>query len=248
MRRPPALGMLTVGYSPGTDIFLGQVRGAARRLGVRVEERHVEAEEEAAIEGVLDLADIADSVLIGHPVPQELDFDALMGAMPHDRDVEGLHPANLGRLISGEVLVVPPTPAACLELLDREVRDLRGSEVVIVNHSPILGRPLSVLLLRRDCTVTVCHVHTRDLRDHTRGADVIVTGAGVPSLIGAGMVKAGAVVIDVGMNRVGGRVCGDVDTASVLDVASAVTPVPGGVGPVTVSMLMRNLVRMAIRN
>ncbi len=210
-----------------------------------------EYDPEPETDAVMETLDIAvretSGILVGHPLPEGLDFHRIIEAIPPERDIEGLNPANLGLIISGETMVLPPTPAAVMEIVSRTETELKGSEVVIVNHSPILGRPLAVMMLREDATVTVCHVFTGDLSDHTRRADVLVVGAGVPGLITQKHVKPGAVVVDVGMNRVDGRVCGDVDAEGVLEVAGAVTPVPGGVGPVTVAMLMRNLVDLATR-
>lgn len=242
--RVPVLGVLVAGGTEGTGIYLRQIEGAAGRLGVEL--RLYVTDPGGDPLATLDrAASETDGVLIDHPLPDGLSFEDLVLALPPERDVEGLNPCSLGRIVSGEPAVIPPTPAAVLEVVEHVGLDLRGTEAVIVNHTPILGRPLSVLLLRGDATVTVCHVHTRDLAAHTRRADLLVVGAGVPGLIGPEMVTPGAVVVDVGMNRVDGRVCGDVLTGEVLDVASRVTPVPGGIGPITVAMLMRNLIRLA---
>jgi len=247
LTEPPVLGILRSGSSEGTRIYLRQIAGAAKRIGTEVIEYDPEPEIDTVL-GVLDeAARDCSGILVGHPLPDGLDFHRIIGTIPPTKDVEGLDPANLGLIISGEPGVLPPTPAAVMEIVSRSGVDLKGAEVVIVNHSPILGRPLAVMMLRENATVSVCHIFTDDLPSHTGRADVLVVGAGVPGLITSDMVKPGALVIDVGMNRTDDKVCGDVDTENVLEIASAVTPVPGGVGPVTVAMLMRNLVELATR-
>jgi len=245
--KAPVLGILRPGVTEGTRIYLRQIAGAAKRIGAEVTEYDPEPDIDSVLRELEEVARSSSGILVGHPLPEGLDFHRIIEAIPPHRDVEGLHPANLGLIISGEPRVLPPTPAAVLELVSRAGADLKGAEVVIVNHSSILGRPLSVMMLRANATISVCHVFTGDLAAHTRKADVLVVGAGVPGLIGSDMVKTGAVVVDVGMNRVDGKVCGDVVTDDVLSVSSSVTPVPGGVGPVTVAMLMRNLVELASR-
>ncbi|MGH7310630.1 MAG: bifunctional 5,10-methylenetetrahydrofolate dehydrogenase/5,10-methenyltetrahydrofolate cyclohydrolase, partial [Candidatus Rokuibacteriota bacterium] len=169
-------------------------------------------------------------------------------AIAPDKDVDGLTPANLGRLLAGEPGLVPCTPAGCLEILDHYGAELKGAEAVVVGRSRLVGKPLAQLLLARHATVTTCHTRTRDLTEHTRRADVLCVAAGRPATITGDMVKPGAWVIDVGINRLPtGKLVGDVDFASVAARAHAVTPVPGGVGPMTVAMLMKNTLRAAER-
>ena len=162
------------------------------------------------------------------------------------KDVDGIHPANLGALLAGEPTLIPCTPFGIIELLDSYGIAIGGKEAVVIGRSNIVGKPVSVLLTERNATVTVCHSKTKGLGSHTRRADILVVAVGKPNLIKVGMVKAGAVVIDVGTNRVGGKLVGDVDFENVRKKAGFITPVPGGVGPMTVAMLMKNTLSACI--
>jgi len=185
-------------------------------------------------------------VLLQLPLPQGLDEDEAIEAIDPAKDVDGLHPVNLGRLLAGAPRAVPCTPAGCLEILDQHGVELRGADAVVVGRSRLVGKPLAQLLLARHATVTMCHTRTRDLAAHCRRADVLCVAAGRPGVVTGEMVKDGAVVIDVGVNRLDtGKVVGDVDFASVSPRARAITPVPGGVGPTTIAMLMRNTLQAA---
>jgi methylenetetrahydrofolate dehydrogenase (NADP+)/methenyltetrahydrofolate cyclohydrolase len=187
-------------------------------------------------------------ILLQLPLPAGLDEAEAIGAISAEKDVDGLTPANLGRLLAGEPTLVPCTPAGCVEILDHYGAELKGAEAVVVGRSRLVGKPLAQLLLARHATVTMCHTRTRDLADHTRRADVLCVAAGRPGTITGDMVKPGAWVIDVGINRLDtGKLVGDVDFASVSPRVHAITPVPGGVGPMTVAMLMRNTLRAATR-
>ncbi|HEV7465005.1 MAG TPA: bifunctional 5,10-methylenetetrahydrofolate dehydrogenase/5,10-methenyltetrahydrofolate cyclohydrolase, partial [Candidatus Dormibacteraeota bacterium] len=169
----------------------------------------------------------------------------ILDAVAPEKDVDGFHPHNLGLLAEGRPRIAPCTPAGCMELLRRHDVPVRGARAVVVGRSVIVGRPMALLLLGADATVTVCHSRTRDLAAVCREADILVAAVGRPALVDASYVKPGACVIDVGMNRVDGRLVGDVDRASVEPVAGWLTPVPRGVGPMTVAMLMRNAVDLA---
>jgi methylenetetrahydrofolate dehydrogenase (NADP+) / methenyltetrahydrofolate cyclohydrolase len=182
-------------------------------------------------------------ILVQLPLPKHLDERAVLEDVDSAKDVDGFTFANIGRLVENQPLFVPCTPAGILELLDREGIVIQGQQAVVVGRSEIVGKPVSLLLLHRHATVTICHSRTHDLASETRRADILVAAAGRPRLITGEMVKPGAVVIDVGINRIGGRLIGDVDFDSVAAVASALTPVPGGVGPMTVAMLLRNTLR-----
>lgn len=187
-------------------------------------------------------------ILLQLPLPAGLDEDEALAAIAPEKDVDGLHPTNLGRLLAGAPTVVPCTPAGCLEILDHYGADLKGAEAVVVGRSRLVGKPLAQLLLGRHATVTVCHTRTRDLAVHTRRADILCVAAGHPRVITGDMIKDGAWVIDVGINRLPtGELVGDVDFESVSQRAHAVTPVPGGVGPMTVAMLMKNTLAAAAR-
>ena len=185
-------------------------------------------------------------ILLQLPLPDGLDEDEAIDAIAPAKDVDGLHPVNLGRLLAGTPGVVPCTPAGCMEILDQHGVELRGAEAVVIGRSRLVGKPLAQLLLARHATVTTCHTRTRDLGAHCRRADVLCVAAGRAGVVTGDMVKDGVVVIDVGINRLDtGKLVGDVDFASVSPRARAITPVPGGVGPTTIAMLMRNTLRAA---
>lgn len=181
-------------------------------------------------------------ILVQLPLPEHIDEKKVLGAIPPEKDVDCFHPYNIGKLLTGEAGLRPCTPAGILHLLG----DVSGKYCVIVGRSNIVGKPLALMLLQADATVTVCHSKTRDLASYTRQADVLISAVGKPCFITADMVKAGAVVIDVGINRdENGKLCGDVAFEKVAEKASAITPVPGGVGPMTVAMLLKNTVEAA---
>jgi methylenetetrahydrofolate dehydrogenase (NADP+)/methenyltetrahydrofolate cyclohydrolase len=185
-----------------------------------------------------------NGIIMELPLPKGVDRDEVVSAIHPDKDVDGLTPMNLGRLAHGKPRMAPCTPLAVMHILSSQDVALKGTEVAVVNHSIVVGKPLVHMLLAADATVHVAHVFTKDLGAITRGAEALISAVGVPSLIKADMVRNGAVVIDCGMNRTrDGRLVGDVDFEAVRGVASAITPVPGGVGPVTVAMLLENLVK-----
>ena len=187
-------------------------------------------------------------ILLQLPLPAGFDEDAAIAAIAPEKDVDGFHPQNLGRLLAGSPTVLPCTPAGCLEILDHYGAELTGAEAVVVGRSRIVGKPLAQLLLARNATVTLCHTRTRDLAAHTRRADVLCVASGRPGMITGPMVKAGAWVVDVGINRLEtGKLVGDVDFDSASQRAGAITPVPGGVGPMTIAMLLRNTLAAARR-
>lgn len=248
--RPPSLAAVLVGDDAGSLVYLRRKSEAAQRLGIRSETHRLPATAQAADVrakvSALGGDPEVDGILLQLPLPGHLPADELLSAIPPAKDVDGFHPHNLGAGAVGSRALLPCTPQGVLEILDHEKVKLEGAEVCIVNHSKVVGRPLALLLLARNATVTVCHKYTRDLAAHTRRADVLVTATGVPGLIGRDHVKPGAVVIDVGIARdPGGGVRGDVRFDEVREVAAAITPVPGGVGPLTVAMLMRNVVAAA---
>jgi methylenetetrahydrofolate dehydrogenase (NADP+) / methenyltetrahydrofolate cyclohydrolase len=188
------------------------------------------------------------AVLLQLPLPAGLDEDAAIATIVPEKDADGLHPFNLGALLAGKPTLVPCTPAGCLEILDHYGIDLVGAEAVVLGRSRLVGRPLAQLLLARHATVTMCHTRTRDLASHSRRADVLCVAAGKAGVVTGDMVKEGAVVIDVGINRLAsGAIVGDVDFESARQKARAITPVPGGVGPMTVAMLLRNTLLAAQR-
>jgi methylenetetrahydrofolate dehydrogenase (NADP+)/methenyltetrahydrofolate cyclohydrolase len=187
-------------------------------------------------------------VLLQLPLPKGMDEDQAVAAIAPEKDADGLHPTNLGQLLAGKPGAIPCTPAGCIEILDHYGIPIEGAEVVVVGRSRLVGKPLAQLLLARHATVTMCHTRTRDLAGHCRRADILCVAAGRAGVITGDMVRDGAVVIDVGVNRLPtGKVTGDVQFDSVSPKARAITPVPGGVGPMTVAMLMRNTARAARR-
>ena len=188
------------------------------------------------------------AILLQLPLPDGLDEDAAINAIAPAKDVDGLHPFNLGNLLAGKPILVPCTPAGCLEILDHYGIELTGAEAVILGRSRLVGKPLAQLLLGRHATVTMCHTRTRDLAAHTRRADVLCVAAGKAGVVAGDMIKEGAVVIDVGITRLDtGKLVGDVDFESASRRARAITPVPGGVGPMTIAMLLRNTLVAAQR-
>jgi methylenetetrahydrofolate dehydrogenase (NADP+)/methenyltetrahydrofolate cyclohydrolase len=246
--RAPALAVVLAGEDPASRVYVRNKQRACEEAGFLSQQINLpveasQAEVLAAVAG-LNADPGVDAILVQLPLPRQVDEAAVLEAVSPDKDADGFHPLNLGRLMMGRPVFIPCTPAGIVELLVRSGVETRGARVVIVGRSNIVGKPLANLLVqkgaRADATVTVCHTRTRDLARHTREADVLVAAAGSPELITGEMVAPGAVVIDVGMNRVEGRLVGDVHFAQVSEVASAITPVPGGVGPMTVAMLLRN--------
>ena len=246
----PGLGTVLVGDDPGSHWYVNAKHKDSAEIGIesiRVDlpASATQAEVEAAIDELN-----ADPACTGFLVqqPTGLDEFALLSRVDPDKDVDGLHPYNLGKLVLGEAGPLPCTPVGCIELLRRHGVELNGAEVVVVGRGITVGRPLGLLLTRRteNATVTLCHTGTRDLAAHTRKADIVVAAAGVPGIITADMVKPGAALLDVGVSRVDGKIAGDL-AADVWDVAGWVSPNPGGVGPMTRAMLLSNIVDSAER-
>jgi methylenetetrahydrofolate dehydrogenase (NADP+)/methenyltetrahydrofolate cyclohydrolase len=244
----PGLGTVLVGDDPGSHWYVGAKHKDCAEIGIVSMRRDLPATStQAEVEAVIDELN-ADPACTGFLVqqPTGLDEFALLSRVDADKDVDGLHPTNLGKLVLGESGSLPCTPIGCIELLRRHGVELNGAEVVVVGRGLTVGRPLGLLLTRRseNSTVTLCHTGTRDLAAHVRNADVVVAAAGVPGIITADMVKPGAAVLDVGVSRVDGKIAGDV-ADDVWGVADWVSPNPGGVGPMTRAMLLSNIVTMA---
>ena len=257
---PPGLAVVLVGDNPASLSYVAAKERACAACGIRSFPVRLpdDATQERLLAEVARLnADPAvDGILVQLPLPRGLDEQAIIRAIDPAKDVDGFHPVSLGRLVIGLDTFVPCTPAGIVELLLRSGVDPAGKHAVVVGRSNIVGKPVAALLARKarggNATVTLCHTATPDLAAFTRTADILVVAAGRPGTVGAGMVKPGAVVIDVGVNRVpdparasGYRLVGDVDFDAVASVASLVTPVPGGVGPMTIAMLMSNTVKAA---
>jgi methylenetetrahydrofolate dehydrogenase (NADP+)/methenyltetrahydrofolate cyclohydrolase len=244
----PGLGTVLVGDDPGSRWYVAAKHKDCASIGITSIRRDLPATAtQAEVEAVVDELN-ADPACTGFLVqqPTGLDEFALLSRVDPDKDVDGLHPMNLGKLVLGESGPLPCTPVGVIELLRRHGVEIAGAEVVVIGRGLTVGRPLGLLLTRRteNATVTLCHTGTRDLAAHVRNADIVVAAAGVPDLIRGDMVKPGAAVLDVGVSRVDGRIAGDV-AADVADVAGWVSPNPGGVGPMTRAMLLTNVVAIA---
>ena len=256
--RVPGLATLLVGEDPASAIYIGGKQRACAEAGMQGFDRRLPAdatsEQVVAELEALGADEAVSGILMQLPVPEHLDGPALAKLIPPEKDVDGLTPVNAGLLALGLPGLRPCTPLGVLELLDRTGVELEGAEAVVVGRSNLFGKPVAQLLLQRNATVTICHSRTRDLREVCARADVLVAAVGRPRTIGEGFVKPGAVVIDVGINRLtpeeaGNRsgIVGDVDFAAASRVASAITPVPGGVGPTTIAFLLRNTLQAARR-
>jgi len=239
----PGLATVLVGENPASQMYIRLKHSACSRVGIRSENvvlppESTETDLIARIQELNSRSDI-NGILLQLPLPRGLSPQRAMMTIRPEKDVDGFHPQNMGALLLGVELLVPCTPLGIIYALERLGKKLEGAEVVIVGHSNVVGKPLAAMMLNRNATVQVCHVFTRDLARHTRDAEILVVAAGVPGLIKKEMVKSGAYVFDVGINRVGDKTVGDVDYDQVSEVAGAITPVPGGVGPLTVAMLLR---------
>jgi methylenetetrahydrofolate dehydrogenase (NADP+)/methenyltetrahydrofolate cyclohydrolase len=247
--RTPVLVTVIVGGDPASQIYVRSKHKACEEVGMRSVHHGLAAEtsEDELLElvGELGRDDEVDGILVQLPVPDQIDPDRVVAAIDPGKDVDGLTPVNAGLLAHGMPGLVPCTPAGVMELLDHEGVELEGAEAVVVGRSKLVGVPVARLLLAANATVTVCHSRTRDLPGVCRRADVLVAAAGVPRLLGADAVNPGSVVIDVGMNRTEDGLCGDVDFDAAAGVAAAITPVPGGVGPMTIAMLLVNTLTAA---
>jgi len=248
----PTLAVVLVGDFAPSKVYVANKKRAADTVGIASQDHiHPEGLDRAALLSLLRRLNAdpkVHAILLQLPLPTGLDEDEAIAAIAPEKDADGLHPENLGHLLAGSPTVVPCTPAGCLEILDHYGCELKGAEAVVIGRSRLVGKPLAQLLLARHATVTMCHTRTRDLAAHTRRADVLCVAAGRPRTVMGDMVKEGAWVVDVGINRLEtGKLVGDVDFASVAPRARAITPVPGGVGPMTIAMLLRNTLRAAER-
>lgn len=243
--RKPCLCVIIVGENPASQVYVRNKVKAAEYVGIdsQMIELPVETSEEALLSRIaaLNADPLVDGILVQLPLPRHIDEEKVIDAIAREKDVDGFHPGNVAGLWLGKDCIVPCTPAGILRLIDSTGVSLSGKQAVVVGRSNIVGKPVAKLLLDRNATVTVAHSRTADLGAVTRQADVLVVAVGRAGLITGDMVKPGAVVIDVGMNRnAEGKLCGDVDFASCEPVAGWITPVPGGVGPMTIAMLMVN--------
>ena len=248
----PCLAVILVGESPASAVYVRNKVRACEAAGMRSLKFDYAADvaPAAVFERIaaLNADPSVHGILVQLPLPPQFDAEAVLESISPDKDVDGFHAVNTGRLVQGRPGFVPCTPLGVMEMLKSEGVPLRGAEAVIVGRSNIVGKPMAMLLMQADATVTVCHSKTRDLASHCRRADILVAAIGRPRFVTGDMVKPGAVVIDVGINRLpDGKLCGDVDFDAAREVASLITPVPGGVGPMTITMLLANTIESAAR-
>lgn len=248
--RQPGLAVILVGDDPASAVYVRNKEKDCQQCGIRSLEYRLPAEtsqqELLALIARLNEDPAADGILVQLPLPRHIDSRAVLEAIRPDKDADAFHPENAGRMLTGEPAVLPCTPAGVMELLHEYGLSPAGKRCVVLGRSNIVGKPMALLLLRENGTVTVCHSATPDLGEETRRADILVSAVGRPGLIGAAQIKEGAVVIDVAINRTPeGKLCGDVDFDAVAPKASYITPVPGGVGPMTRAILMKNVLALA---
>ena len=246
----PCLAVLLAGDDPASKIYVRNKKRACEEIGIESREllfpESVTEEELIAQIRALNADPAVDAMLVQLPLPRHINEARVLAEIAPEKDADGFHVVNAGRLFTGQTSVLPCTPAGCMELLRRAGVEFSGKHAVVVGRSNIVGKPMAMLLLNEHCTVTVCHSRTKDLARFTRDADILVAAVGRPGMITGEMIKPGAAVIDVGINRLdNGKLMGDVDFASAEPVAGAITPVPGGVGPMTIAMLMQNAILAA---
>ena len=245
----PGLTVVIVGEDPASKVYVSRKHKACEEIGIRSEvvrlpQQTGEAELLAKIDA-LNADPQVHGILVQLPLPKHIDTEKVLDRIRPDKDVDGFHPLNVGNLSIGRESLVPCTPHGVIRMLELEGIPVEGKRAVIIGRSNIVGKPMFNLLLARNATVTVCHSRTADLASVARQADILVAAIGKPNFVTADMVAPGAVVIDVGINRVGDKLVGDVDFAAVTEVAGAITPVPGGVGPLTIVMLLHNTLKAA---
>ena len=247
----PGLAVILVGNDPASEIYVRNKGNGCAETGMysrtlQMPEETTQEELEAAIEKLNEDAAI-HGILVQLPLPKHLDEQKALAKILPEKDVDGFHLINAGHMMTGTEGVIACTPRGALYMIKSTGKDLNGLEAVVIGRSNIVGKPMAMLLMRENCTVTVCHSRTKNLADHTRRADILVAAVGKAGFVTADMVKPGAIVIDVGINRVDGKVKGDVDFDAVREVAGWITPVPGGVGRMTITMLLANTVEAAER-
>lgn len=252
LRRPPRLAVVLVGDDPASAIYVKNKERDCAECGISCADHRLPADitqsQLLSLVQRLNADDTVDGILVQMPLPAPLDGQAVLSAIDPEKDVDGFHPENVGRLLLGQCRFAPCTPAGIMALLRAYNIDPAGKHCVVVGRSNIVGKPMAALLLSADATVTVCHSKTRDLKEQCLQADILISAAGHRGLITADMVRPNAAVIDVSMNRDdSGRLCGDADFAAVSEKAAFITPVPGGVGPMTRAILMENTYRAALR-
>jgi len=246
----PGLAVVLVGEDPASRVYVSMKEKACAQAGIFSAEHKLSAEtNETELLGLIDELnkdERIDGILVQLPLPEHIDEDKVLQAILPSKDVDGFHPYNVGRLVTGNPLFQPCTPYGVMKMLEFTGVDLKGKEVVVVGRSNIVGKPVALMCLAQHATVTICHSRTKDLPEKVRSADVVIAAVGRPEMIKGDWIKEGAVVIDVGVNRVGEKkLVGDVEFEAAKARASAITPVPGGVGPMTITMLLHNTVESA---
>ena len=244
------LAVVLVGEDPASKVYVNNKKKACEALGIESFEYLLPADttQEDLLELIEKLNDDerVDGMLVQLPLPRHLDEKAVIAAISPDKDVDAFHAVNVGKIMIGDYTFAPCTPSGIIELIERSGISLEGKNCVVIGRSNIVGKPMSMLLLHKNATVTICHSRTKNLADVVKGADVVVAAVGKAKFVTADMVKEGAVVIDVGINRMdNGKLCGDVDFDAVAPKCSYITPVPGGVGPMTIAVLMQNTLKAA---
>ena len=245
------LAVVIVGDNPASRVYVNSKKKACEEVGFNSYEYALP--EETTQQELLDLVDVlnkdekVNGILVQLPLPKHIDENAVINAISPDKDVDAFHPFNVGKIMIGEYAFLPCTPAGIMELIDSTGVEIAGKSCVVIGRSNIVGKPMSMLLLHRSGTVTICHSKTKNLKEICSNADILVAAVGRPNFVTGDMVKEGAVVIDVGINRMeDGKLCGDVNFAEAEKKASYITPVPGGVGPMTIAMLMKNTLTAAM--
>ena len=241
----PGLAVIIVGEDPASKVYVGRKEAMCQELGMHSEKfalpEETTQEELLALVEKLNNDDKVHGILVQLPLPKHLDEKAVINTIRPEKDVDAFHPVNVGKIMIGDYDFVPCTPAGIMELIAESDVEVEGKTCVVIGRSNIVGKPMSMLLLHKNGTVTTCHSRTKNIAEITKTADILVAAVGRANFVTADMVKPGAVVIDVGMNRLSdGRLVGDVDFENVEKIAGAITPVPGGVGPMTIAMLMKN--------
>jgi methylenetetrahydrofolate dehydrogenase (NADP+)/methenyltetrahydrofolate cyclohydrolase len=249
--RVPGLAVVLVGEDPASAVYVRSKGRMTRECGMESFEHKLPANTSQAdllaLVDALNADDAVDGILVQLPLPKHLDAEQVLLRIDPDKDVDGFHPVNAGRLATGMPGFVPCTPLGCLMLLEDQLGDLTGKDAVVIGRSNIVGKPMAALLTARSCTVTIAHSRTRNLPHYLKHADIVVAAVGIAHFVKGDWLKPGCTVIDVGINRVDGALTGDVDFDSAASVAGAITPVPGGVGPMTIACLLRNTLVAAHR-
>lgn len=247
----PGLAVIIVGNDPASRVYVNSKKKACEEIGIESFEYALneDVSEEELIELIhkLNNDDKVNGILVQLPLPKQIDEDKVINSIDIMKDVDAFHPVNVGKLMTGNPVFLPCTPAGVMELIKESGIDIAGKECVVIGRSNIVGKPMAILLLSQNGTVTICHSKTTNIEEKIRNADIVVAAVGIPEFVKGDCIKPGAVVIDVGINRLEGKkLVGDVEFETASKVSSAITPVPGGVGPMTIAMLMKNTVKAAI--